>query len=263
MHKYYNNDWLEFEPFNFYEEDSVFIKNIRMRITKSSTDSFQVFLVRMANGDSKVGAERLAERIKFNILQNDTVLSLDKGIAITRQDKFRNQQVIVTVAVPVGKRIYIHENVSWENDVRLPFGRDNNSWDWQNGMESESESLRWRHNVEYVMTEKGLERVDRQMNEDEDQDDNSDEVIEEFRKSREQIEREKQQKLKELEEIDRELQKATDSTVDSTRYRYQTPAPGNPVIPKKPERKNRITTDKNIGTVPTGINDLLMIKFSL
>jgi hypothetical protein len=102
------------------------------------------------------------------------------------------------------------------------------------------------------------------MNEDEqDENNNSDEAIEEFRKSREQIEKEKQQKLKELEEIDKELQKATDSTRDSTRYRYQTPAPGNPVIPKKPERKNRITTDKNMGTVPTGINDLLMIKFSL
>jgi heme/copper-type cytochrome/quinol oxidase subunit 2 len=258
MRKYYNNDWLEFEPFNSYQDDTVYLRNVRLRITKSPTDSFQVILVKMANGDSKAQAGRLASRINFNILQKDSVLSLDKGIAITRQDKFRNQQVIVTVAVPVGKRIYINDNVSWDNDVRLPFGRDNNSWDWENSMESES--LKWRHNIEYIMTENGLERVNKQHNEDEDEEDNSNEAIEDFRKSREQIEREKEQKIKELEEIDRELQKAT----DSTRYRYKPNATDSTNVPKREDRKVKPRRD-NITDAgfPTGINDMLMIKFSL
>ncbi len=258
MRKYYNNDWLEFEPFNSYQDDTVYLRNVRLRITKSPTDSFQVILVKMANGDSKAQAGRLASRINFNILQKDSVLSLDKGIAITRQDKFRNQQVIVTVAVPVGKRIYINDNVSWDNDVRLPFGRDNNSWDWENSMESEA--LKWRHNVEYIMTGKGLERVNKQHNKDEDEEDNSNEAIEDFRKSREQIEREKEQKIKELEEIDRELQKAT----DSTRYRYKPNATDSTNVPKREDRKVKPRRD-NITDAgfPTGINDMLMIKFSL
>jgi predicted dinucleotide-binding enzyme len=45
----------------------------------------------------------------YNINQVDSVLMIDKGITITRQDKFRNQQVIVTVAVPVGKVININK----------------------------------------------------------------------------------------------------------------------------------------------------------
>ncbi len=260
MRKYYNNDWLEFKPFNSYQDDTVYLRNIRLRIIKSPTDSFQVILVKMANGDSKAQAARLASRINFSISQNDTVLSLDKGIAITRQDKFRNQQVIVTVAVPVGKRIYINDNVSWGNDARLPFGRDNNSWDWENSMESES--LKWRHNVEYIMTQKGLERVDKRHNEDDEgEGDNSNEAIEEFRKSREQIEKEKEQKIKELEEIDRELQKAT----DSTRYRYKPNTTDSAEQSKPEKRKAKPRTSDNIteANFPTGMNDLLMIKFSL
>jgi prefoldin subunit 5 len=258
MGRYYNSDWFELEPFNFYNEDTVFVRNIRLRITKSPTDSFQVMMVKRANGDSRNQAGKVASRINFNISQIDSSLSLDKGIAITKQDKFRNQQVIVTVAVPVGKRIYINDNIGRGNSVRVHMGHsDNDDRDWENNMESES--FNWRHNVEYVMTEKGLQRADKQTDED-DENDNSNEAIEEFRKSREQIEREKEQKIKELEEIDRELQKAT----DSTRYRYKSNATDSTAVPKregrklKPRRDN--ITDANF---PTGINDMLMIKFSL
>ncbi len=258
MRRYYNNDWLDFEPFNFYNDDTVYVKNIRLRITKSPTDSFRVFLVKMANGDSKAQAGRLASRINFNITQNDSVLALDKGIAITRQDKFRNQQVIVTLSVPVGKRIFINENVSWSNNVRVNMGRDNDNWDWENNMETES--LNWRHNVEYVMTPKGLERADNLKDEDnsENDDENSDKTIEEFRKSKEQMEREKEQKLKELQEIDRELQNAT----DSTRYHYQLPTPGVPAAPKEKKTKSTVI-NTTFTDIPGGINDVLMIKFAL
>jgi phage shock protein PspC (stress-responsive transcriptional regulator) len=255
--RYYDSDWLDFEPFSSYGDDTVFVKNVRLRITKSPNDSFQVFLVKMAHGDSKGEAGRLASRINFNIQQTDSILSLEKGIAITRQEKFRNQHVIVTIAVPVGKRIYINENVGWDKNVRVHFSRYNDHWEWDN---NETESYGWRHNVEYVMTEKGLDRVDKLRNEDDHEDDNSNEVIEEFRKSREQIEREKEQKIKELEEIDRELEK----TADSTRYRYRSPNPANPAPSKSTEINNKITqTSNNKATVPTGINELLMIKFAL
>ncbi|MDB5247272.1 MAG: PspC protein [Segetibacter sp.] len=255
--RYYNNDWLDFEPFNSYEEDTVYVRNIRLRITKSNTDSFEVFLVKMANGDSKNAAGHLASRINFNIIQTDSVLALDKGIAITKQDKFRNQQVIVTVAVPVGKRIYINDNVGWGNNVRVNLGRDNDYWDWENNMESES--LRWDHNVEYVMTAKGLERVEKLTDtDDNDDENNSNETIEQFRKSKEQMEREKEQKLKELQEIERELQKTT----DSSGYRYKPATPDTPrsISEKKVEVPEKTTAATD---VPNGINDLLMIKFAL
>ncbi len=218
--KYYTGSWLRMEPFASFDDDTVYVRNVRLRIVKSTTDSFQVTMVKMANGKSKNRAEQIAANINYNIMQRDTLLMLDKGIAITREDKFRNQQVIVTIAVPVGKRILINDNVGWNNIERIDIGRDDDYWDWENNMESES--LRWRHDVEYVMTTKGLERVsatkaDEQVDNEEDNSSSSD-AIDEFRKSREQMELERKNKLRELEQIEMELKKTADSA-----YRYTPP----------------------------------------
>ena len=257
--RYYNNRWLRFEPFNTYGEDTVYVRNIHLRIIKSPTDSFQVLMVKMANSDSKANAERLASRINFNVTQTDSVLNLDKGIPITKADKFRNQQVIVTVAVPVGKRVYVNDNVGWGHDVKVHFGRDDDFWDWEDN--HETVSFRYNHNVEYVMTEKGLERVNKKKHNWEDDNDDDDakrnDALEEFKNSREKMEREKQQKLRELEEIDRELKK----TIDTTGYPVTPESQPRKVTDKKPKQIARRNVPDT--AVPNGINDLLMIKFAL
>ncbi len=235
MGKYYNNSWLHFEPFASFDEDTVYVKNIRLRITKSTTDSFQLFLVKMANGDSKTNAGKLASRINFNIVQKDSVLLLEKGIAITKEDKFRNQQVIVTVAVPVGKRIYINENVGWGENVHINMGRDNDYWDWENNIETQSYD--WKHKVEYVMTGKGLERVDKKLDNDDEEMDGGNDVINEFKKSKEELKRDIERQQRELDEKKRELEKTGDSTYksgDST-YRFK----------QEPTKVNRVKATTN------------------
>jgi len=62
-------------------------------------------MVKLSNGSSKADANLKAEKIDLKIVQKDSSLNIDKGIAINKTDKFRNQHVIVTIAVPVGKRI--------------------------------------------------------------------------------------------------------------------------------------------------------------
>jgi phage shock protein PspC (stress-responsive transcriptional regulator) len=255
--RYYTSSWLRLEPFAAFDEDTVYVRNVRLRIVKGTGDSFRVTMVKMANGRTKSTAESIANAVNYNIAQNDTVLLLDKGIAITKQEKFRNQQVIITVAVPVGKRIYINENVGWGENVHVNFGRNDDYSDWENS--TETESLRWRHNVEYVMTEKGLERVDSKLGRDdnEDNNDNSNETIEEYRKSRDQLEREKEQKARELQEIDRELKK----TDDSTRYHYQ--QPGTPANPETPKPKaTPIKKGTAMAPMQFGIHDPLLLAIS-
>ena len=243
MGKYYNDAWLNFEPFNSYDDDTVYVKNIRLRITKSTTDSFQVLMVRMSNGHSKAVASKLASRIKFNVVQKDSVLALEKGIAITKQDKFRNQQVIVTVAVPVGKRVYINDNIGWGNDVRIDLGRDSDYGDWENNMESIA--YNWRHNVEYVMTEKGLERVDKK-NEDDDGDSNNDDVIEDFKKSKEELKRDIERQQRELDEKKRELEKTEDSSYRKTDSTYRFKQEVNQTSVKTVQPKNPASTDNEL-----------------
>jgi hypothetical protein len=224
---------------------------------KSDNDSFKVTVVKLTNGRSRRDAEQTASNIKFNAVQRDTTLLLDRGIAITPNEKFRNQRLIVTVAVPVGKRVFINENEGWGEGFRVHMFGSDNYWDWENSMETGSEW--WRPRVEYVMTNKGLKSLDGSDEKDHD-DSNDDEsrnrAIEEFRKSKEQIEREKEQKLRELEEIDRELQKT-----DTTRYRFTPASPDTPTVERTQQTtfKNAVSNNE----VPIGINDVLMIKFAL
>ena len=256
--KYYNSDWFRLEPFATFDEDTIYVRNIRLRIVKSNTDSFQVMMVKMVNSSSKAKAEEMVSKINYSITQMDSVLLLDKGLAITKDEKFRNQQVIITVSVPIGKRIYINENAGWANgnDVHFDFGNNNDYWDWENN--EETRSLNWRHNVEYVMTAKGLERVNKSTDElnnsdnEYNQDDNSGEdALDNFRKSKDQLLKEKEENMKKLEQIEKELQK----TIDSGGYRYQ-PTP--PATPKATKTKNTVTAE-----VPNTLTDMLMIKYAL
>ena len=220
--RYYNNNWLRLEPFSTMDnEDTVFVKNVRLRIVRATGDSFQVRMIRMANGSTKSRAEAIASKINFNISQVDSLLTLDKGIGINRTDKFRNQQVIVTIAVPLGKRILVNDNIGWGNDVSVDFGPGNDYRDWEDN--EETRALSWKRNVEYVMTTSGLERVDKMSNRDDDENNNDgNEVLEQYRKSREELEKERIQKQKELDDLNRELQKPVDTIRrrDSARYKY-------------------------------------------
>jgi len=255
--KYYSRNWFRLEPFAFFDEDTVYVRNIRLRVVKADNDSFKVTMVKLTNGRSRQEAEQIASKINFTATQRDTTLLFDRGIAITANEKFRNQRLIVTVAVPVGKRIYINEKEGWGEGFSFHMGNNDNYWDWENNMESGSQP--WRSNVEYIMTPTGLQRIDNERFEnDYNDEDNSDRAIEDFRKSREQMQREKEQKLRELQEIDRELQNRT----DSERYRYQPIAPQTPAAPKKKKTKSSVITTA-AEDVPDGINDLLFIKFAL
>ncbi|MDQ6812737.1 MAG: PspC domain-containing protein [Bacteroidota bacterium] len=261
FNRFYHYNWFRLEPFASVDDDTVFARNIRVRLVKSNNDSFQVTMAKLTNGRSKQDAERIASRIKFNIVQNDTMLLLDRGIAITANDKFRNQQVIVTIAVPVGKRIKINEGNawgSWGNSMSVHLGFNSDNYDsWEDDMETKGYD--WRHNVEYIMTAEGLQRVDKSVGEnDNNEGDNRNETIEQFRKSKEQMEREKEQKLKELQEIDKELQKTDSAGVDSSRYHYRPSAPPAP----RSKRMRVSETSTAAATVP-GISDMLMIKFAL
>ncbi|MEO6719712.1 MAG: PspC domain-containing protein [Ferruginibacter sp.] len=153
--KFYRNNWLRFEPFEGMEDDTAFVKNVEVKILKSPTDSFKVTMVKMANGRNRRYADTLANLIDFNVFQKDSLLVLDKGIAITRQNKFRNQRVIITVYVPVGKQIRIDRNVGWGHDVR--FGN------WDNGdfnINIDDEERGWDHDVDYMMKADGLYTLD-------------------------------------------------------------------------------------------------------
>jgi phage shock protein PspC (stress-responsive transcriptional regulator) len=152
LKKYYRNNWLKFEPFQNLDDDTVFVENVAIKIIKSTNDSFRVTMIKMANGENRRAADTLARLIQFNVAQNDSMLLLDKGIPITKDDKFRNQRVIITVYVPVGKQIRIDRNVGWNNNIHF-----SGPWnDHYNELDIDDEERGWQTEVNYVMRANGL-----------------------------------------------------------------------------------------------------------
>jgi phage shock protein PspC (stress-responsive transcriptional regulator) len=156
--RYYGGWWEGWRgPFQFVD-DSMVVKNIRLKIERSNDSSFHLRATKFSNGSSGPQAEGFANSISFNINQQDSTIYLDNGFSIPRGDKFRNQQVTVTVQVPLGKRIRVDHTVSRYNSFKIDFGPDEN-WDWDDNRDNGD--FWWQDNVEYIMTAGGLEKVDK------------------------------------------------------------------------------------------------------
>ena len=226
--KYYEQRWFNIEPFQFLNDDTVRVRNLKIRIVQSKTDSFDIKYVTMSNGKSISEANLLAEKINFSVMQQDSTLFLDRGIAITNKDKFRNQHVIMTIAVPVGKRFKI-TNKGWSQttinmnhrgirtETINDFGDDTWVDEWNENWDNESFS--YDRGVEYRMTVDGLEKIksdfdksnyDNDDNNDNESIDEMEEQLQKLKKDREDLEQNlektRAQKIQELEKIDRALE---------------------------------------------------------
>lgn len=136
-------------------EDSLLLSNIRVKLEKSRDDQFHVTVIRRARAESPAAAEGYAEKISYTITQQDSLLSLPIAFPITKATRFRNQQVIVEIQVPVGKEIYIDEKadeLSWYS-VRSGTRGLNISIDHDYDEEDS-----WRTGVWYIMQEGGIEK---------------------------------------------------------------------------------------------------------
>jgi phage shock protein PspC (stress-responsive transcriptional regulator) len=147
LYKYNRSRFLRFEPFEGIQEDTAYVNNVDVRIVKATNDSFRVTVIKTATGSTRNIAEANAAKIQYNGVQKDSILLMDKGIGINKTDKFRNQRVVMTIYVPVGKRIKIDKSISWFNDVHFGDNWDNSDWYY----ESDSDAQHWRSGVEYKM----------------------------------------------------------------------------------------------------------------
>jgi hypothetical protein len=233
--KYYEDRWFQISPFDaFSDEDTVFVRNLKIRIVQSKTDSFQVKVVKLSNGETIQNANDLASKINFDLTQQDSLVYLDRGIAINKKDKFRNQHVIMTIAVPVGKRIKI-TNKGWsQTNVRIngrgmhteTFDRISSDEDWYDEWNEpwDNESFSYERGVQYKMTETGLEKIKRDDDIDEssnnDDPDEMEQRLEQLKREREELEnnlqKSREDKLKELDKIDKALEKQKKDIKKST-----------------------------------------------
>jgi hypothetical protein len=188
-------------------EDSMLVKRVTVEIAKSDDSLYHVYMIKMSRGKSVPTAEESMQRISFTVNQADSVLSLQKGFAITKDSKFRDQRVAVVVEVPVGKKVLLDENVAWYDDFNLDFDRG-----YARNTAYDKRTYRVYIGVAYIMTNSGLERVNKENRHEEGYDHDAP-----TEKTREELLREKEQNEREKKRIDEELKKRT----DSSGYRYK------------------------------------------
>ena len=163
--RYDGGDWFGFEgdsdwPFYGMNEDTLMINTVRVNVVKSKDSAFHIFKVQLSRGHNPAEARQLAEKINFNMLQQDSLLLLPKGFAISKNEKYRNQKVLVVIEVPVGKRIQLDRRVDNYNWFNIDFNQ-RRGWDieWD---ENWDHTYGWNGNKEYIMTpDNGLVPVER------------------------------------------------------------------------------------------------------
>lgn len=167
---WFDGDWESRRFFHNLSEDSLLLNTVRVNLLKSSDSDYHVQLVKFSHGNNSGVARELAGKVRFSVSQRDSILSLANGFAIIRGERFRNQQVLVNVSIPVGKRIFVNSNVDdyrWftinVNNRHIRWNkRYNDDWVDEDGWDTDnSNSYSWTSNTEYIMTANGLERAGR------------------------------------------------------------------------------------------------------
>ncbi len=157
--RYYGADWygIEWDDWPFYgvNEDTVMVNTIRVDILKSPDANFHVSTVRSSLGRNPQDAQARAEKINFAVVQRDSVLILPSGFPISRDEKWRVQQVMVRIEVPVGKRFILDRSISHFEWFDVNFNRrgryDYDRW---------SDRYWVQPGVEYVMAPDGPKSTD-------------------------------------------------------------------------------------------------------
>ena len=167
--KFYNLEWFDDSemdrsdfPVFTATEDSMLLNTVRIKLVPSNDSAYHAYLVKFARSSDPVKAEANAEKISFPIEQRDSLLLLPSGFVISKQTKFRNQQVLVVIEVPVGKQIRIDHSTDrykWFNVSSTYRGRNKGLLviDWD---EDWDRDYNYKTDVWYTMTASGLQRTD-------------------------------------------------------------------------------------------------------
>lgn len=159
------NNWNDQEDFNdflrYFGNDSIRVPNVALRIETSKDENYHVESVGYSNGSSKEEATTLASKIIYSLEQKDSILLIPRDFFINRNDKFRNQRIMIKIYVPIGKQILVKENSDIKNNFDLnigPMGVHKNNWD-------NTENY-WDYDRLYVMTAEGLKPVNTETKEE-------------------------------------------------------------------------------------------------
>lgn len=110
--QYYNSWGVDLDGVLNVDRDTLYLNTIRVNVVRSNDSLYHLHIVRLSKGPDRNTAETLAEKIGFNIVQKDSMIYLPENFGISKNDKWRNQRILVVIEVPVGKKIKIDNSIN-------------------------------------------------------------------------------------------------------------------------------------------------------
>ena len=85
----------------------------KLDIVKSETSKTNIKIVKKASGMNRDEALRFAKNIKYEWQQQDSIFFFRRYFNVEGQQKVKGQEVDITLEIPVGKVIYLGENIDY------------------------------------------------------------------------------------------------------------------------------------------------------
>ncbi len=150
----YYDSWIDFDGLISADRDSMFLNTAKINVIRSKDSLYHVHLVKISRGGDRQQSQFLAEKISFPIIQVDSSIFLPSAFSVSKNEKWRNQRVLVVIEVPVGKKIRLDDRVNKYDYFNIEIGRHRNyrddyDSDWEDGEW-------WSVNEDLTMTMNGL-----------------------------------------------------------------------------------------------------------
>jgi phage shock protein PspC (stress-responsive transcriptional regulator) len=107
-------------PFYNLNEDSLLFANINLQVTQSEDSLFQVRMISSISSTDLRKAKSDLKDFSFPVWQKDSILYLPEFFATPVEQGFRNQSMVVEIAVPAGKTAVLSDDLDNYRENVIP-----------------------------------------------------------------------------------------------------------------------------------------------
>lgn len=107
-------------PFYNLNEDSLLFANINLQVTQSEDSLFQVRMISSISSTDLRKAKSDLKDFSFPVWQKDSILYLPEFFATPIEQGFRNQNMVVEIAVPAGKTAVLSDDLDNYRENVIP-----------------------------------------------------------------------------------------------------------------------------------------------
>ena len=153
------DEWINMDGILNITRDTLFLNTVMVSVVKSKDGLFHAHLMKISKGNDREAAENLAQKISFPITQTDSILYLPAKFAVGRNEKWRNQKVVLVIEVPEGKYLELEESLDDYDYFNIQFNRRNRGANWD--IDFDDDIREYQKGTPLIMTPNGLERANK------------------------------------------------------------------------------------------------------